>query len=163
MSFPQAEGTQDTFEGNIIMFNMRPSSSMPGIRVRPVEDVPGFRMGNNKENTPELLGNRPSTAPAAALHPSVAYATFLNAVGRRAHRFPVPEETTSADGLMTPNLVPGPGGDGGGRGWDKCTLMAGTQQFGMCLYLCPDGTVRRLDRGPLGCQPFIFRSGGLGL
>lgn len=141
------------------MFNLRPDSHTPGFRVRPLEDVPGFRTGNNGEVSPEFLRDRP-TSPAAALHPSVAYAAFLNGIGRG---FPSVDDARSASGLMTPTLVPGPGGDGSGHGTDKCTLMSGFQQFGMCLYLCPDGTVRRLDRGPLGCQSFIFRNGGLGL
>ena len=69
----------------------------------------------------------------------------------------------SADGSVTPSYVPGPGGDG--SGWDKCTLMPGIDQFGFCLYLCPDGAVRRLDKSRLGtgCQPFVYRNGGMGL
>ena len=70
----------------------------------------------------------------------------------------------SADGGVTPSYVPGPGGDGSGHGWDRCTLMPGIDQFGFCLYLCPDGAVRRLDKSPLGgCQAWIFRNGGRGL
>ena len=53
----------------------------------------------------------------------------------------------AADGGVVPTYAPGPGGDG--SGWDKCTLMPGIDQFGFCLYLCPDGAVRRLDKSRL--------------
>jgi hypothetical protein len=56
--------------------------------------------------------------------------------------------------------------DGSGNGnLEKCPLMPNIQQFGFCLYVCPSGGVRRLDKSPLGagCQPFVFPSGGIGL
>ena len=113
--------------------------------VRPNGYVPGFRVNTNGEPREAVSGT--GHAPSA----SPAHYGFIDG------------DAGSAVGVGAPSLVPGPGGDGSGRGTDKCTLMPGSQQFGMCLYLCPDGTVRRLDRGPLGCQSFIFRNGGLGL
>jgi hypothetical protein len=68
------------------------------------------------------------------------------------------------DAGVTPAYVPRPGGDGSGSGYDRCILIPGYEQFGMCLYLCPDGTVRRShDIGVFGGQPWILRSHGLGL
>jgi hypothetical protein len=75
-----------------------------------------------------------------------------------------PETDVPGFRVTPPALVPGPGGDGSGSGWDRCTLIPGTYQFGFCLYRCPDGTVRRLHGiGKLGCPPSIFRNDGLGL
>jgi hypothetical protein len=111
------------------MLNVSPTSAVPGFRVNPLWDEPGFRV---QTSDPARYG-------------------FVYADG-----------AGSADGGVTPSYVPGPGGDG--SGWDKCTLMPGIEQFGFCLYLCPDGAVRRIpNRGKLGCQSFIFRNGGLGL
>ena len=70
----------------------------------------------------------------------------------------------SLDGGVTPSLVPGPGGDGSGHGWDKCTLVRGSEQFGFCLYACPAGTVRRTEKWALGgCRPWILRNDGSGI
>ena len=70
----------------------------------------------------------------------------------------------TVDPDVTPTYVPGPKGDGSGHGYDRCTLMPGIEQFGMCLYLCPDGTVRRThDISIFGCRPWILRNEGLGL
>ena len=105
--------------------------------VSPASVLPGFRVNPMAEE------------PGFRVEP--ARYGFADADGAR-----------SAGGGVTPTYVPGPGG--GGSGWDKCTLMPGIEQFGFCLYLCPDGAVRRIpNRGALGCQSFIFRNGGLGL
>jgi len=112
-----------------MMFNVSPTSFVPGFRVDPKLDEPGFRVETGE---PARYG-------------------FIDADGAR-----------SFGGGMTPTYAPGPGGSG--NGWDKCTLMPGIEQFGFCLYLCPDGAVRRIpNRGSLGCQSFILRNGGLGL
>jgi hypothetical protein len=57
------------------------------------------------------------------------------------------------------------GGEGGSGGLEWCRLMPNIQQFGFCLYLCPDGGVKRLDRSNLGagCQPSILPHQGIGL
>jgi|HubBroStandDraft_6_1064221.scaffolds.fasta_scaffold525763_3 hypothetical protein len=110
--------------------------------VSPKSALPGFRV-NPLSDAP---GFRVQTSDPASYG-------FVDADGAR-----------SADGGVTPSYVPGPGGDGSGHGWDRCTLMPGIDQFGFCLYLCPDGAVRRLDKSPLGgCQAWIFRNGGRGL
>ena len=56
-------------------------------------------------------------------------------------------------------------GGGGGGGTERCHLMPDIQNFGFCLYLCPNGTVKRLDKSRLGtgCQPWIHSHDGLGL
>ena len=111
------------------MFNVSPTSFVPGLRVNPLRTEPGFHV---EAGQPARFG-------------------FADVDGAR-----------SANGGVAPIYDPGPGG--GGSGWDKCTLMPGIEQFGFCLYLCPDGAVRRIpNRTGLGCQPFIFRNGGLGL
>ena len=110
------------------MFNVSPTSAVPGFRViDPLQDVPGFRV---QTSDPAGYG-------------------FVDADGAR-----------SPDGGVTPTYVPEPGG--GGSEWDKCTLMPGTQQFRFCLYLCPDGAIRR-DYEVLGCRPWIYRKQGFGL
>ncbi len=74
--------------------------------------------------------------------------------GPPSYGFADAEGASSADGGVTPAYIPGPAGDGSGRGYDKCTLMPGISQFGFCLYLCPDGAVRRFEEiGPFGCRP----------
>jgi hypothetical protein len=57
------------------------------------------------------------------------------------------------------------GGRGGSGGLEWCRLMPNIQQFGFCLYLCPDGSVRRLDKSNLGtgCQSQILPHQGIGL
>jgi hypothetical protein len=113
------------------MFNVSPASAVPGFRVNPLWDEPGFRV---QESDPARYG-------------------FADSGGAR-----------STDGGVTPSYAPVPGGDGSGHGWDKCILMPGTEQFGFCLYRCPDGTVRRSHGMSIfGCQPSIYRNGGLGL
>jgi hypothetical protein len=59
--------------------------------------------------------------------------------------------------------VKGRGGGSGDLEW--CRLMPNIQQFGFCLYLCPDGSVKRLDKSNLGtgCQPSILPHQGIGL
>ena len=70
----------------------------------------------------------------------------------------------AVDPGVTPTYVPGREETGSGHGWDRCTLMPGVEQFGMCLYVCPDGTVRRSHGiSVFGCQPYIYRNDGLGL
>lgn len=145
-----------------IMFNVRPRSYVPGFRVRPSEDLPGFRVGSNAESRDDRFSDGPPTSIDYHRPTNPSPVDFLTGIVP-AHYGAREEDTTSAAGIGTPALVPGPGGDGSGSGWDRCTLMPGFQQFGMCLYRCPDGTMRRLDRSPLGCQPFIFRNGGLGI
>jgi RHS repeat-associated protein len=85
-----------------------------------------------------------------------------------------PIETLDENGLeqsritkLTPQRTPAgpqlcfvPGGGGGGSGYSICPLMPGIQQFNFCLYRCPNGAIRRLDIGPLGCQPFVIGPGG---
>jgi hypothetical protein len=105
--------------------------------VKPASTVPGFRV------------NPMLDEPGFRVEPE-RYG-FAGADGAR-----------SANGGVTPTYVPGPGGGGGGDPLDKCTLMPGTQQFGFCLYLCPDGTVRR-DFEVFGCRPWIYRKQGYGL
>jgi len=143
------------------MFNVRPNTHVPGFRVSPTEDVPGFRVNTNGEPREAVSGTGHAPFADYARGAKTAPLDFLSA--NPVHYGFIDGDAGSAVGVGAPSLVPGPGGDGSGRGTDKCTLMPGPQQFGMCLYLCPDGTVRRLDRGPLGCQSFIFRNGGLGL
>jgi hypothetical protein len=57
------------------------------------------------------------------------------------------------------------GGKGGSGDLEWCRLMPNIQQFGFCLYLCPDGSVKRLDKSNLGtgCQPSILPHQGIGL
>ena len=57
------------------------------------------------------------------------------------------------------------GGKGGSGDLEWCRFMPNIQQFGFCLYLCPDGSVKRLDKSNLGtgCQPSILRHQGIGL
>jgi hypothetical protein len=113
-----ARGPSVTFAKEPMMFNVSPTSAVPGFRViDPLQDVPGFRV---QTSDPAGYG-------------------FVDAGGAR-----------SLDGGVTPRLVPGPGGDGSGHGWDKCTLVSGSEQFGFCLYACPDGTVRRTEKWALG-------------
>src|SRR5262249_6188341 len=133
-----------------------------GFQGGPAEDVLGFRIGSDGEFRQDLGNAYPSVAPGGPWLPA-ALPDFLTGFVPARSGFPGSNHAGSADSVPTPTLVPGPGGDGSGSGWDRCTLMPGFQQFGMCLYRCPDGTVRRLDRSPLGCQPFIFRNGGLGV
>jgi len=143
------------------MFNGRRDAYVPGFRVRPPEDAPGFRVNTSGEPREAPLVNGRAILADYARRATAATLDFLSA--NPAHYGFIDGDAGSVGGVGTPSLVPGPGGDGSGGGTDKCTLMPGFQQFGMCLYRCPDGTVRRLDRGPLGCQSFIFRNGGLGL
>jgi hypothetical protein len=114
----------------------------PIMFISPTSPVPGFRV-NPK---PDVPGFRVEAGEPARNG-------FADAGG-----------AGSADGGVTPSYVPGPGGDGSGHGWDKCTLIPGTEQFGFCLYRCPDGTVRRSHGISIfGCQPSIYRNDGLGL
>jgi hypothetical protein len=144
-----------------MMFNVRPNTHVPGVRVSPTEDVPGFRVNTNGDPREAVSGTGHALFADYARGAKTAPLDFLSA--NPAHYDFIDGDAGSAVGVGAPSLVPGPGGDGSGSGWDKCTLMPGFQQFGMCLYRCPDGTIRRLDRSPLGCQPFIFRNGGLGI
>ncbi len=141
------------------MFNVRPDAGVPGFRFMPPDNTPGFRVGSSGEVRPEtsgygrtFLNNNP--------YGDAASAALLNAIDFLHSGFP--DEAKSADGTIAPTLVPAPGS--GGSGWDKCTLMPGFGQFRMCLYSCPDGTIRRLHGiGGIGCPPYIFRNDGLGL
>lgn len=52
-------------------------------------------------------------------------------------------------------------GRGGNDNNERCFLMLGSREAGLCIYLCPGGDVVRLDSpGALGCQPWIFRHQG---
>ncbi len=51
------------------------------------------------------------------------------------------------------------GGRSGG-GYEKCPLIPA--DYGFCLYSCPTGGVRRLDKGRLGRQLWIFGHQGPG-
>ncbi len=104
-----------------------------------------------------------STVPGFRVNPMLDEPGFRVEAGEPArYGFVDVDGARLAGGGLTPSYAPGPGGSG--NGWDKCTLMPGIEQFGFCLYLCPDGAVRRIpNRGALGCQSFIFRNGGLGL
>jgi hypothetical protein len=94
---------------------------------------------------------------------------------------PAPDDDTSASGVTDADLAglqtrpPAPpradlvqpsdmGGGGRGGGFQRCRLMPSVEQFGFCLYLCPNGDVRRLTRGSgaVGCQSWIPSVGGLG-
>ena len=136
------------------MFNVRPDTHVPGFRVRPPEDVPGFRVSSNGQL-------RDGASSRAAQYSSIVPLDFLSPP--EPTRFGFPEADAGSTAAVTPTLVPAPGGDGSGT--DKCTLMPRIGQFGMCLYLCPDGTVRRSHDSPgaLGCRPWIMRNDGLGL
>ena len=142
------------------MFNLRLDDEVPGFRVGSFEEGPGFRVGRDTGDRQEgnfvggiTLGNFEPRADGGWLD-------FLT--GQYGSRSVSGEGTAQSDGAS--NLVHGPGDGGGGHGWDKCPLIPGTEQFGMCLYSCPDGSVRRSHgKSSLGCQPFIFRNDGLGL
>jgi hypothetical protein len=102
--------------------------------VRPDTYVPGFRV-----RPPEVPGFR------------------VGSNEETRHEF-----LASADDGVMPAFVIGPKGGGSGGGDYKCALMPGTQQFGFCLYRCPDGTVRRTYE-VFGCKPWIFPDQGIGL
>jgi hypothetical protein len=55
-------------------------------------------------------------------------------------------------------------GSGAGDGQQICRLMLPAAALKMCLYLCPNGEIRRLpiDSHNLGCPPFILQSHGFG-
>ena len=143
------------------MFNFRPHAYVPGFRVRPPEDVPGFSINTNGESREAPLRGGHAVFADYARYPKTTPLDFLRA--SPAHYGFADGDVELADGVGTPSLVPGPGG--GGSGSDRCTLMPGIRQFGMCLYVCPDGTVRRSHDSPgaLGCRPWILRNDGLGL
>jgi hypothetical protein len=146
------------------MFNVRPDTYIPGFRVRPREDVPGFLVATNGGTREVPPGGEDPTVANYARYPTTTPLDFLSgAIGPARYEFPDGSDAGSARGVATPILDPGPGG--GGSGSDRCTLMPGVQQFGMCLYMCPDGTVRRSHDRPssLGCRPWILRNDGLGL
>lgn len=145
-----------------VVFNVRPNTCMPGFQVGPAEDVSGFRIGSDGEFRQGLGNTYPGVAPDGPWLPA-ALPDFLTGFVPVRSTFPGSGDARSADGIVTPTLVPAPGG--GGSGSDKCTLMPGIRQFGMCLYVCPDGTVRRShdSPGPLGCRPWILRNDGLGI
>jgi hypothetical protein len=143
------------------MFNVRPNAYVPGFRVSPTEDVPGFRVNTNGEPREAVSGTGHALFADYARGAKAAPLDFLSA--NPAHYGFIDGDAGSAVGVGAPSLVPGPGG--GGSGSDRCTLMPGIRQFGMCLYVCPDGTVRRSHDSPgaLGCRPWILRNDGLGL
>jgi hypothetical protein len=124
------------------MFNVDPSASVPGFRVGMIDDVPGIsidegglpRRDNGGQAVRPILTARDPGRPTSF--------AFLS------------------DASIAPDYVPG--GEGGGDKWEKSTLMPGTQQFGFCFYLCPDGTVRR-EHEVFECRPWIYRFQGYGL
>lgn len=127
--------------------------------VRPDAYAPEFRVGNYDEASWESVDDRRATFPGADLN--AACATLLDVIGQGRYGLPSAGNASLPHG--TPALVPAPGGGSGGLG--KCTLMPGIQQFGMCIYSCPDGSVRRSHDSPgrLGCRPWILPHEGLGL
>jgi hypothetical protein len=143
------------------MFNVRPDIDVPGFRFRAPDSTPGFRVNSGSEARPV-----PSGGGRALLYsnPNAEAAPFspLDATDRLRYGFSEEDEGKPAEAPIAPALVPAPGS--GGSGYDKCTLMPGIGQFRMCLYSCPDGTIRRLHGiGRINCPSFIFRNDGLGL
>lgn len=154
-----------TVARNSTMFNVRPHTYLAGFRVRPHDDVPGFHIDTNNEPRKVAIGDERATFADYDRYPNAMPLDFLSAIGSAGYNFPDGNDARTAGGVGTPALVPGPGGDGSGSGSDRCMLMPRIDQFGFCLYLCPDGTVRRShDRWRLaGCRPWILRNDGLGL
>lgn len=144
------------------MFNVRSETYVPGFRVKQPEDVPGFRVDTNAKSREPALGSQLAAFPDYARFLRTMSSDFLAPASPARYGFPDVDAGSNGSGV-TPILVPAPGG--GGSGSDRCTLMPGIRQFGMCLYICPDGTVRRShdSPGPLGCRPWILRNDGLGL
>jgi hypothetical protein len=142
------------------MFDVRPDADVPGFRFRLPDSMPGFRVGGGEVRREVSDYGRASlyNNPYADAAPF----SLLNAIDFLHSGSPADDGARSAEGTTAPALVPAPGG--GGSGWDKGTLMPGFGQFRMCLYSCPDGTIRRLHGiGGIGCPPYIFRNDGLGL
>jgi hypothetical protein len=124
---------------------------VPGFRVGFADDPPGFDIDENGLPRQRYGGPRQTRAPVDSDSPRAAGYDLADSSSMR----------FGIDGTV-PAYVPGPGGDGSGDKYDKCTLLPGTQQFGFCLYRCPDGTIRR-DYEVLGCRPWIYRFQGFGL
>ena len=106
---------------------------------------------------PHLIALLPSMLGGA--HPDVVQAAAN--IGRSAHPSGPSSPPVGSERGERQGYLDAPGG-GGSDGW--CSLIPNIEQFGFCLYLCPNGQIKRQGkRLVFRCTPRIPPSGGIDL